>query len=283
MSDVELTRVCNFCHKEFSLSYFPKSHTGRMGHTSKCIYCTRESDKQRRINRTETWTRKCPVCENNIIHIDKYSYEKGIKYNKSCTFCSRQKTGENNKNNIRTQEFKDNLSKKMINHPSIKGNKKRGEKIRDKNIGRNVLSWHRGSLSIERKCLICNKEFLVQPARLNNHHFCSRGCLTEYYHNSGIWKPRFNPKACHLIDIYGEEHGYEFQHALNGGEFRIKELGYWVDGYDKIQNIVVEYYEKHHTNKTNILLDNIRKEKIINHLKCKFVIIYYNNKIEVYE
>jgi hypothetical protein len=38
--------------------------------------------------------------------------------------------------------------------------------------------------------------------------------------------PNFNPQACKIIEEYGKMNGYNFQHALNGGEFHIKELGY---------------------------------------------------------
>jgi hypothetical protein len=38
--------------------------------------------------------------------------------------------------------------------------------------------------------------------------------------------PNYNSSACKVIDEYGDSHGYKFQHAENGGEFHIKELGY---------------------------------------------------------
>jgi hypothetical protein len=87
----------------------------------------------------------------------------------------------------------------------------------------------------------------------------------------GKFKPNFNPKACQIIEEYGKQHGYNFQHALNGGEYYIKELGYWIDGYDKEKNIVIEYYEKYH-NITKIKnRDKKRKKEIIKFLKCKFI------------
>lgn len=79
--------------------------------------------------------------------------------------------------------------------------------------------------------------------------------------------PRFNPFACQVIDEYGKKHGYNFQHALNGGEFRI--IGYSVDGYDKDKNVVIEYYENRH--KKTLKSDAIRKERIVGHLGCKFI------------
>jgi len=44
--------------------------------------------------------------------------------------------------------------------------------------------------------------------------------------NGGKWHPSFNKSACKIIDEYGKNHDYNFQHALNGGEYHIEELGY---------------------------------------------------------
>lgn len=83
--------------------------------------------------------------------------------------------------------------------------------------------------------------------------------------------PRVNPKACEEIDKFGNTMGYSFQHGLNGGEYYIKELGYWVDGYDAENNIVVEYDEIHHQQEKNKQKDLVRQQQIIEKLGCKFV------------
>lgn len=85
--------------------------------------------------------------------------------------------------------------------------------------------------------------------------------------------PGYNPLACKLIEEYGKEHGYNFQHAENGGEYRIRELGYWVDGYDKEKNVVIEIDEKFHFDIYGNLKerDKIRQKEITDFLKCKFI------------
>jgi hypothetical protein len=95
--------------------------------------------------------------------------------------------------------------------------------------------------------------------------------------------PNFNPIACDVIEKYGKQNGYNFQHALNGGEFYIKELGYWVDGYDKEKNVIIEYQEKHHLTPKYIEKDKKRKEEIIKTLKSKFIYVYFDGKIEIWE
>lgn len=91
--------------------------------------------------------------------------------------------------------------------------------------------------------------------------------------NGGQIIPGYNRDACKLIDEYAKEHRYNFQHAENGGEFHIKELGYWVDGYDKVKNVVIEIDESFHFDSNGNLLekDVHRQRKIEEHLKCKFI------------
>ena len=81
--------------------------------------------------------------------------------------------------------------------------------------------------------------------------------------------PMYSKKAIIAIEEYGKKYGYNFQHAENGGEFKIEKLGYWVDGYDKDKNVVIEYYEKYHTKQKD--KDEQRKREIVKFLKCKFI------------
>jgi hypothetical protein len=84
--------------------------------------------------------------------------------------------------------------------------------------------------------------------------------------------PNFNKNACTLIDSYGKKHGYKFKHAMNGGEYFIKELCYWVDGYDKKNNVVIEVDEPlHYINSKLRNKDKVRQKEITSLLKCKFV------------
>jgi hypothetical protein len=83
--------------------------------------------------------------------------------------------------------------------------------------------------------------------------------------------PPHNPKACEIIEKYGEKHDYNFQHAENGGEYHIKELGYWVDGYDEKQNVIFEYYEKWHRRTCHRKRDKKRRKEIISYMDYKFI------------
>jgi len=93
----------------------------------------------------------------------------------------------------------------------------------------------------------------IEKNRLNGNQLC----------------PSHNPKSIPIIEEYGKANCYSFQHAENGGEYFIEDLGYWVDGYDKIRNVVIEYYERAHKNKVD--RDERRKQEIMNHLNCEFI------------
>jgi len=56
-------------------------------------------------------------------------------------------------------------------------------------------------------------------------------------------------------------------------QFRVKELGYFVDGYDPISNTVYEVYEKRHDQKKRHERDLRRQREIEEALNCKFKII----------
>ena len=92
------------------------------------------------------------------------------------------------------------------------------------------------------------------------------------------FKPMYNLAACKIFDQIAERTGTKIQHGANGGEFHIEHLGYWVDGYDKENNIVYEYDEKHHfRNQKQIDRDLRRQKEIEDYLKCTVIRIRYDN------
>mgnify|MGYP005628491393 CR=1 FL=1 len=116
-----------------------------------------------------------------------------------------------------------------------------------------------------RRCPKCSKKEATKKIRIK---FIKR---MESRH--GQMSPAYNPEACKLIDEYGKENNYSFQHAENGGEFHVKGLGYFVDGYDKERNTVIEIDERHHFDRYGNLneRDVQRQKEIISFLKCNFI------------
>lgn len=94
--------------------------------------------------------------------------------------------------------------------------------------------------------------------------------------------PRFNKNGCDYLDRLSEETGWDIQHALNGGEYYIKDLGYFVDGFDSQRNIVVEYDEPGSNHfRCGKLNDRgmKRMREIIDFLGCRF--FRYNEKQQI--
>lgn len=97
--------------------------------------------------------------------------------------------------------------------------------------------------------------------------------------------PRYNTHSISIIDQLAKELGYNFQHAENGGEFYIKELGYWLDAYDNSKNVVLEVLEKHHFKRGVLRKKDITREREIQEyltkvqgVRCTFLKYDYENK-----
>ncbi len=89
--------------------------------------------------------------------------------------------------------------------------------------------------------------------------------------------PRYNKDSIALIEEYGREHGYSFMHAENGGEYFIKELGCFLDGYDPIRNIAIEIDEKRHFVNGSLLPKDVERQRQIEELLgCTFIRIKYD-------
>lgn len=200
------------------------------------------------------YIRNCKKCGKEIIHKDEKNLKRAIKENKICISCS-NKTKFIGKNNpmfgrTHTEETKQKIKEKRklqtfsfedIEKMSIAG-KKRCEEYNH---------W----LGRKHKPETIDKLRVLHSKKIVNNK----------------WHPSFNIEACRIIENYGKKYGYNFQHAMNGGEYFIEDLGYWVDGYDKEKNVVIEYYEIGH--KYYIDRDEIRIQHIKNHLHCNVIIL----------
>ncbi len=155
------------------------------------------------------------------------------------------------------------------------------EKLSNTLRGLNLIPWNKGLTKETSKRLKNVSDILKGKKRGSNKYPFSDevrknqrlAAIKRIEKYNGQLSPAYNPNACKLIDKYGNENGYNFQHAENGGEFHIKKLGYWVDGYDKEKNIVIEIDERHHFDKNGNLLErDIKRQKEITELlKCKFI------------
>lgn len=74
--------------------------------------------------------------------------------------------------------------------------------------------------------------------------------------------PNWNPKACDYFEEFDRDNNTQGQHARNGGEFNIKELGYWVDYINHDLKLIMEYDEQYHQSPKQKEKDILRQEEI---------------------
>jgi|SRR3990167_728483 len=173
---------------------------------------------------------------------------------------TKKKMSEAKKGKVFSEETKQKISRTCKGKPlseETKQNISKGSK------GKRLSEEHRKSISKARKGKQHSEE-TKQKMRLSAIKRIEQNNL-----DGNQLCPAYNPKSIPIIEEYGKANGYSFQYAENGGEHFIKDLGYWVDVYDKTKNVVVEYYERAHKNKVD--RDEIRKQEIINHLNCEFI------------
>jgi len=141
--------------------------------------------------------------------------------------------------------------------------------------GKGRIPWNKGKKGLKAwnkgKKGIYSKETL--KALSKNCRLATIKRIQNNLENGNQLYPNYNPTGCKLIDEYGNQYGFDFQHAENGGEFFLSKLGYWVDGYDKDKNVVIEVDEYHHFDASGNLSekDLQRQTEIIEELGCTFI------------
>jgi hypothetical protein len=247
--------------------------------------------------------KNCPKCNRVTIFKNKRSFDRSVALNLICKSCS-------NRIKIRSRESieKMRLSKTkpdaLILYRScpsclktITYGRVRYRRAADKN---NKICFDctqfRRRLNLEhfRECGNCGIKVKCKRWLVNSRKFC-RKCAD--YRQRGVPlkeetkqklriifinrmvktgmfpHPSYNENSCNLIDLYGKNQGFNFRHALNGGEFYVAELNKWVDGYDVKLNIVIEVDENHHFDSNGKLKtkDVKRMNEIRKNLKCRFI------------
>lgn len=245
---MEYTRECPicFCGIEYPNASSFNRAVKQNRSCKKCSY-TKSANSQRKHTLFE---RNCPKCDKQLKYSGYHSWWSATKHNRVCVSCS--KIGK---------KMPDGFSKKLSKLMSGRGNPM---------YGRNHTEKTKGLISVKNKG---NKsktgQIISDVSKLK-----MRQAVIKRIEKYGTKSRNFNPIACKFIEEYGKQNGYNFQHALNGGEFSV--LGYFVDGYDKGKNVVFEYDEPIHNRPSTRKNDILRMNEIKNHLKCIF--IRYNEK-----
>lgn len=152
----------------------------------------------------------------------------------------------------------------------------------------------RAMLKASNKSFKANADSVI-PFKIPEHKFTyqNSGTLNFGYIGRDYYKTRhrekieikgasnYNPDSIPIIEEYGRLHGYEFQHAENGGEVMI--YRYHIDAFDFKNKIVLEYNEQHHMRPDSVKYDAERLERIKNRLGpgWTFVTIWFNGNIDI--
>lgn len=255
-------------------------------------------------------SRKCPSCGNIVIYSSVYKKNRAEKNNSVCRECSnKSRSGENHpmfgeespfKNKKHTEESKKLISENHIdvsgennpmfgtiggmygkNHTSLSKNK-----ISKGNMNKIVSKETRNKISESKIEYFKNNTGTTKGKKHNKEtkrkmRLAAIKRIANDKFNGNQFYPSYNKSSIDVIKKYAMENNLKLKHAENGGEFYIKELGYWVDGYDVIKNVVVEFNEIHH--KYIKEKDENRRNEIINFLGCEFIIIHEAGNIEKYK
>jgi hypothetical protein len=166
---------------------------------------------------------------------------------------------------IFTEETRNKMSKA---HKGKVVSEETRKKMSESFTGREVSEESRLKQSESRK------QYFKNMTKEEYDDYCKQRRLVsiEQWESKHDVYPNYNRNSIQILEEKAKELGItDLQHAENGGEFYIKQLGYWVDGYSKEKNIVIEYYESFHGNQKE--KDLRRQDEITKHLNCKFIII----------
>lgn len=221
---------------------------------AKCVHYGKDNasynpEKHDRV----VWERTC-ACGTLVCHKSHDGYLKAIKKNESCNSC--KKTGH------------------WLNRTHSEESKK---KISSANKGKDYNKSRLGIKESEeakekRSALLKGRE----PGFVNKKHSSETKLKMrlkriedmDKKYPLGWTSPNYNKKACELFEEINKEMGWNGQHAERVGEYKI--LGYFLDYYEPIHNVVIEFDEKTHEKPKQKARDIEKQELVIAELGCKF-------------
>ena len=233
--------------------------------------------------------RNCPKCNKEILYKNKESFSVSIKENSICRSCANTrhidpfiKNCPNCNAEMSYPLFK--LLKYSIEN-DVWCHKCAGKKTIETRIKRKNLYGNRNQSIYSKKRMSKLHKGQNNPFYGHKHTNETRRKLRlntiKYIEKikGGKMFPLYNKKSCEYFKKMEIENGWNGYYATKNGEYFIKDLGYWVDYYEPMLNIVIEWDEKTHYNLDGILKmrDNRRMLEIKKRLNCQF--FRFNEKL----
>jgi hypothetical protein len=215
------------------------------------------------------WCRKCSSCNSIIEHKGKYSKYNAIRSNKNLKLCFNCSNSDITNRVILNNEIW--IKNGVWNRKCPKC------KTVIKHTGRNSKTFCSFAHRNNRTCNSCANSKIYSDESKQK----MREAVVRRIQKYGIRTRNYNPKACQFIESFGNQNGYKFQHAMNGGEYSC--AGYLVDGYDKDKNVIFEYDEPFHNTPSYKLKDVKRQQKIIDTIHPHTFIRYDEKNNRVYD
>ena len=227
------------------------------------------------------WARLCPICNNQICYKNKTALNRAINAgSKPCKRCTAKKqyqlriaTGNWNCTNI-GKKLERSEPKFWKLCPSDNCNELMGYTklyMLKRNPNTKCRKCARNTDTVNKK--ICDAIKNESTATKQKRRLSAINRLSRNIQDGKMLTPNYNLKSISILEEYAKKLGItDLQHAENGGEYYIKELGYWIDGYSKEKNIVLEFDEPAHYKNGILKEKDLRRQfEIENFLKCIFI------------
>jgi len=234
---------------------------------------------------TQKWTKNCPKCGREQMYCCKSIWKKMLEKNTLCNRCRGNGDRKYKTENLEKLCPKCNSIMKygsyLVYRRSVDGKwlcRKCSTKESAKFIDRSFQKTNEYREKMSNSLRITRKE--CDSYNTESHREKLRVAKINQIRKLGT-QHTYNSHACEFIDEYGKKSGYNFQHALNGGEIIIS--GYCLDGYDKEKNIVFEYDEPKHNAPSVKKNDRVREQRIIEKIKPVMFIRYDEENKVLYD
>tara|TARA_R110000822_G_scaffold27318_3_gene81678 strand:- start:441 stop:1100 length:660 start_codon:yes stop_codon:yes gene_type:complete len=217
------------------------------------------------------YNRNCPDCDKVLQYKYKHSLKIAIEKNRYCTTCCR--IGERHNQWTGSHQHFCPDCKVEIKHK--------------------LLNNQRRAVRLNSKCKSCSAKDKISKLGVHKNFVNSKRNLgmkhteetkkkmstSAIKRGANLHSVNYNKSSIPIIEKFGKDNGYNFQHAENGGEYKVRiESGreYWIDGYDKEKNVVVEYIENSswHNSPKKKIYHELRKKEICRELGCSYYEIY---------
>jgi hypothetical protein len=220
--------------------------------------CRSCNSKRKKSNKKKEWNRKCPNCKTSLYYNSKYDCEYADKKQSLCSSCAGKIS---HPLTIPEPPYLKNCPKcketmKYTRYDSLQSSVQKNRACNKCN-------------PFSRKAIkLAHLANIGKPCSDETRRKIRLGMIEYIKRKRGQITPGYNIKACRIFDNINHELGWNGKHAENGGEYHIKELGYWVDYYEPTLNLVIEYDEKWHNKQKD--RDAIRQQEIEQYLHCRF-------------